>query len=229
MSGRARPIVLWDIDGTISNNAGAGSAAMNRTFRERFGVEAEEPVAAIDFRGASDGWIVPTVAQHHGLDWGADEQAAFVDHYCGVLAETMVERGGTLLPGVAELLVALDEREVPQGLGTGNFRRSAYVKLDYYGVGGHFLDGGFGDDSPDRPSLLAAGLERMRRHAAPEAGCVVIGDTVHDITAARAIDARVIAVETGFAEPQELADAQPDVLLTDLSDLDQALAAILAS
>ena len=229
MSGSARPIVLWDIDGTISNNASVGSAAMNRTFRERFGVEAEDPVAAIDFRGASDGWIVPTVAQHHGLDWGAAQQADFLDHYCGVLAEMMVVRGGELLPGVAKLLVALDEREVPQGLGTGNFRRSAFVKLDYYGVGGHFLDGGFGDDSPDRPSLLAAGLERMRRHAAPDVGCVVIGDTVHDITAARAIDARVIAVETGFAEPQDLVDAHPDVLLADLSDLDQVLAAILSS
>ena len=229
MSGSARPIVLWDIDGTISNNAGAGSAAMNRTFRERFGVEAEDPVAAIDFRGASDGWIVPTVAQHHGLDWGVAQQTAFLDHYCGVLAETMVVRGGELLPGVAELLVALDERDVAQGLGTGNFRRAAFVKLDYYGVGGYFLDGGFGDDSPDRPSLLAAGLERMRRHAAPDAGCVVIGDTVHDITAARTIDARVIAVETGFAEPQDLVDAQPDVLLADLSDLDQVLAAILPS
>ncbi len=227
MSVSAPPIVLWDIDGTISGNAGAGSIAMNRTFRERFGVRAEDPVAAIDFRGASDGWIVPSVAQHHGLDWGAAQQADFLDHYCSVLAETMEERGGELLPGVAELLVALEERKVAQGLGTGNFRRSAFVKLNYYGVGGYFLDGGFGDDSPDRPSLLAVGLERMRRHATPEAGCVVIGDTVHDITAARAIDARVIAVETGFAEPRELIDAQPDVLLADLSDLDQVLAAIL--
>ena len=227
MSGSARLIVLWDIDGTISDNAGAGSAAMNRTFRERFGIEAVEPIAAIDFRGASDGWIVPTVAQRYNLDWGPSQQEAFIDYYCGVLAEMMLERKGDLLPGVVDLLSALDERDVAQGLGTGNFRRAAFVKLDYYGVGGHFIDGGFGDDSPDRPSLLAVGLERMRAHAASGASCVVIGDTVHDITAARAIGARVIAVQTGFAELQELLEASPDVLLADLSDLDEALAAIL--
>ena len=174
--------------------------------RERSGNKAPAFQPYDVFR-ASDGWIVPSVAQHHGLEWGAAEQAAFVDHYCGVLAETMVERKGELLPGVGELLSALDERDVAQGLGTGNFRRAAFVKLDCYGVVGHFLDGGFGDDSPDRPSLLAVGLERMRAHAAPEAGCVVIGDTVHDITAARAIGARVVAVKTGFAAPRELEEA----------------------
>jgi phosphoglycolate phosphatase len=47
---------------------------------------------------------------------------------------------------------------------------------------------------------------------------MVIGDTVHDITCGRSIDAFVVAVPTGNTPTDVLEAAQPDLLLPDLSD-----------
>jgi len=224
----AHRILLWDIDGTLLHSDRAGSLAMNRAFRELYGIDgAREPLDGINFAGMSDRSIVRLVADACAIPWSDADEARFLDHYETVLAETVAARQGRVLPGVREALDALRDEPVAQGLGTGNFRRTAMVKLRHFALDADFLDGGFGDDSPDRPTLLAAGLERMRPHASPKADCVVIGDTAHDVTAGRAIGARVVAVRTGFAEPGELEAAAPDVLLDDLADLAATLAALL--
>jgi phosphoglycolate phosphatase-like HAD superfamily hydrolase len=221
--------LLWDIDGTLVHNAQAGSVAMDRTFSELFDLPRDSaPLAQVDFAGASDHWIVRQVAKQHGVAWDDDFEARFLERYESVLTAVLHERDGRVLPGVVGLLDVLAEENVAQGLGTGNFKRAAFVKLNHYGIGEYFLDGGFGEDSGQRPELLAAGLDRMRAHAAPDADCVVIGDTVHDVTAGKAIGAKTVAVKTGFGDQAELVDSQPDVLLDDLSDLDQALTAVLS-
>lgn len=223
-----RRILLWDIDGTLVDNDHAGLIAMNRTFRAMFEFEKGlDPLDGIDFAGASDRWIVRRVAQSLGIEWDEAQDAAFIDRYEEILREVLHERAGRVLPGVEAVLEALAQEDVVQGLGTGNFRRSAFVKLDHYGLGEHFVDGGFGDDSPNRPELLAVGLERMRTHADAGADCVVVGDTVHDITAGHAIGARVVAVSTGFNDRERLREAGPEVLLDDLADIELALAAVL--
>jgi phosphoglycolate phosphatase len=58
------------------------------------------------------------------------------------------------------------------------------------------------------------------------AGAMVIGDTIHDVSCARAIGAFAVAVPTGGATREELAAAQPDLLLDDLSDAGPLLAEI---
>ena len=58
---------------------------------------------------------------------------------------------------------------------------------------------------------------------------VVIGDTVHDVTAGHSIDAKVVAVSNDFGREQDLRDAGADTILPDCMDLDAALAAILDS
>ena len=46
----------------------------------------------------------------------------------------------------------------------------------------------------------------------------VIGDTPLDVSCARAIGARVVAVATGLHSREELEAAAPDLLFTDLSE-----------
>ena len=55
---------------------------------------------------------------------------------------------------------------------------------------------------------------------------VVVGDTPHDIRSGRAIGARVIAVATGKPALAALAEAKPDLLLKDLSDITPVLSLI---
>ncbi len=221
---------MFDIDGTLARSQGAGTLAMSRAFKRLWGID--DALEGINFAGRSDSWIVPTALARQGRGCSADDLARFVEQYVPQLDAALAERDSQLCPGVLPLLDALAREDVTLGLGTGNFRRAARAKLEPLGVWDYFVDGGFGDDHPDRIALLEAGLERLRRHARGDAQTthqaapvVVIGDTAHDVEAGRAIGAAVVAVRTGYAQPGDLDGA--DVILDDLSDTEASLRAIL--
>ena len=221
MAARER-ILLFDVDGTLTDTQGAGSRALKRTFAETLGLDGA--LDGIPIAGRSDSWIVAAglEAKGRGVDGAALEE--FKSAYVERLSEELERGGAFLLPGVETLLAALAERGgAVLGLGTGNFRLAAEAKLSKVGIWQYFADGGFGDDAADRAELLAAGVERLSD--ARRADVIVIGDTPHDISAARAIGAKVMAVKTGYADPSELTTA--DWLLDDLSDTASALAALL--
>ncbi len=216
-------ILLFDIDGTLSTSQGAGTQAMTRTFKQLWGID--NALKGMNFAGRSDSWIVPTALSNQGRDCTPEDIARFIDHYVPHLGDAVEERNSRLCPGVLPLLGALTKENVTLGLGTGNFRRAAEAKLRPFGIWDYFIDGGFGDDHPDRTQLLAAGLERLRRHSTDGADAVVIGDTSHDIEAGHAIGAKVVAVRTGYAQPGDLDNA--DAILDDLSNLEASLSALL--
>ncbi len=54
----------------------------------------------------------------------------------------------------------------------------------------------------------------------------MLGDTPHDITCARAIGAKAIAIATGKFSRAELETHRPDFVFDDLSDLAAVLAAL---
>ena len=216
-------ILLFDIDGTLSTSQGAGTQAMTRTFKQLWGID--NALKGMNFAGRSDSWIVPTALSNQGRDCTPEDLARFIDHYVPHLGDAVEERNSRLCPGVLPLLEALAREHVTLGLGTGNFRRAAEAKLRPFGIWDYFVDGGFGDDHPDRTQLLAAGLERLRLHSTDGADAVVIGDTSHDIEAGHAIGAKVVAVKTGYAQPGDLDNA--DVILDDLSNLEASLSALL--
>src|SRR5690606_17172621 len=87
----------------------------------------------------------------------------------------------------------------------------------------------FGEESDDRNELARIALGRAAERAVPAAArerTVVIGDTPHDVACARAIGARALAVATGNYSVDQLAAAEPDVVLPDLGDTEHVLRAI---
>src|SRR5690606_11840607 len=122
-----------------------------------------------------------------------------------------------VLPGVPELLEGLScEDGCTLMLGTGNFRHSASIKLRYFGIDRYFRGGGFGDRTGHRPTLVANGIKAANRLAGKHGTVFVIGDTVHDVTAAKANDAIAVAVATGQATRAELEAAGADLVLDTL-------------
>src|SRR5690606_32836155 len=96
------------------------------------------------------------------------------------------------------------------------------------GLDVRFAFGGFGCDAHDRPDVLRAGaLRGAARLGAPLEACrvVVVGDTPHDLTAARAIGATSVAVTTGSFDASALRAAGADVVVERL-DAPEALAVL---
>ncbi len=102
---------------------------------------------------------------------------------------------------------ALATREVAVGLGTGNIKGGARIKLERVKIHDHFGFGGFGCDARTAPSSSASAPSAARRGSGlPLAECrvVVIGDTPKDVAAAQAIGAESIGVGTGSFTAEQL-------------------------
>jgi phosphoglycolate phosphatase-like HAD superfamily hydrolase len=222
-----RTIVLWDIDNTLLYTGGAGSLGMTRAFRDLYGID--DAFGRVEFSGRTDTAIFRDAAREHGIaaDRLEAEMRRFVDAYIPHLDRALSEvAGGRLMPGIAALLDALAARgDVVQGLGTGNFRAGGALKLRHFRIDSYFEGcvGGFGEDSEHRDVVVGLGIERLRNGDGASARVVVIGDTPHDVTAAKANGAFALAVATGRNSVDELRACGADVALPDLSDLAAAV------
>src|SRR5690606_38816408 len=112
--------------------------------------------------------------------------------------------------------------DVMLGLVTGNTSLTAPVKLKAAGFDpGQFIVGAFGSEADERNELPKLALDRAiayARHEIAAADVIIIGDTVKDVEAARAIGGLAVTVFTGFEERQLLEDSKPDYMLNDLSE-----------
>ena len=122
--------------------------------------------------------------------------------------------------GVMSLLEKLDGRDdLVVGLGTGNARRGAKIKLGRAGLNRYFRFGGFGCEFDCRSELISEGIERgARLMGRPASKCrvVVVGDTPADIEAAHHNGAEALAVTTGSWEKSRLEDYRPRWLVDSL-------------
>jgi phosphoglycolate phosphatase-like HAD superfamily hydrolase len=214
-------LFLFDIDFTLIRSRGAGSSAMNATLHHLLGVE--NAFAGVDFSGRTDRAIIRDALRNHGRELPEEDYEAFLGefqaHYIPALERELAARGGAVLPGVRETLDAVAALpDVRVGIATGNFRRAADVKLRFFELDGYFADGGFADDAEDRGVLVGHAIERLGGAAGGDYRVFVIGDTSHDIMAARANNAVAVGVATGGTSPELLAAAGAHHVFNDLSD-----------
>ena len=220
-----RACLLFDIDRTLMDSAGAGGAALRRAFAlEPGGGQALDGIA---FHGRTDGWIVREVARSAGLSLERFRER-YASDYPGLLREELAARKPWALPGVIELMQALQARDgVAFCIGSGNSRDAAFMKLARVGLDAYFNGGGFGARHDDRAEMLRDASAFVGWQ--PGERLVVIGDSEHDVAAARAVDAIAVGVATGSLSEVQLAGAGAHVTLPDLGDLRRTLKALLGA
>lgn len=212
-----RSVLLFDIDGTLVDCGGAGRRAMERAFAVTHG--RPDAVANIAFGGMTDPAIVREALAAIDADPRADAVTAVLDAYLDALADEVPRSAGfRVLPSVEETLRRAIAAEHAVGLGTGNLKRGALIKLGRAGLAEHFAFGGFSCDAEDRAALLATGRDRGLAIAGAAARVVVVGDTPRDVTAARAIGAACLGVATGRYSLAELERAGATLTVPDLGD-----------
>lgn len=219
-----RTLLLFDIDGTLILSGRAGLRALDHAFTHATGIaNAFEGISAA---GRTDGYLLDEAARRAGITLTPDVRAAIQDRYFESLAEEIKLPGEgrkTVMPGVRPLLSALEARgDVVLALLTGNYQRSARIKLEYFDLWSPFRFGAFADDASDRNHLVPIALGRARDagHTPQADRVVVIGDTPLDVECAKAGGVRALGVATGSHTVEELQDAGADHALEDLSDTD---------
>jgi len=197
-------------------------------FRERYGHG--ETFDGVRFHGMTDRAIVRGGLERVGGPVDDATIDAICEAYLLALAEEVPRAEGfRVFAGVETLLDALAGRDaLAIGLGTGNLREGARVKIERAGIAHHFPFGGFGCDHEHRPTIVRIAAERgAARLGVPLDACrvVVIGDTPLDVDAARAIGADCVAVTTGGIDAATLAGAGATRVFDDLAS-DGVLAAL---
>ena len=214
------PIVLFDIDGTLVRTGGAGKLAMESALVAAFGVTRLRD--EVPYSGRTDVAIAFDLLRVHGIDPTPANQQTLRDTYLANLPRSLQTKGGTVCPGIPELLAALAGRPgVLLGLLTGNVRAGARTKLGHFGLWDYFVCGGFGDEHTDRDDVARSAMIAVREHtgrSVDPSDVWVIGDTPLDVKCARAIGANAVTVATGWHPHDELCACGPDVALADLSD-----------
>jgi phosphoglycolate phosphatase len=211
-------LYLFDIDGTLLRADGAGSRAFDRAVGACFAL-AERASEGVRFGGKTDHAILDEIlVLRRGHAASDDERARFIATYLPLLEAELADAPGfRVLPGVHDALDYLAARgDVVIGVATGNVADGARAKLQRAGLAGRFALGGYGCDSHRRAELVARAIERGRA-AGAHRDVVVVGDTVHDIAAARACGAIACAVTTG-ADPRD-ALVEADVVWDGLDEL----------
>jgi phosphoglycolate phosphatase-like HAD superfamily hydrolase len=99
------------------------------------------------------------------------------------------------------------------GLGTGNIRAGARLKLESVGIADlfDFANGGFGEDGDTRAEVLENGARML--NPSRNLPVVIIGDTPHDINGAKAINAHAIGVPFGRYHRGDLEAAGADAVI----------------
>ncbi len=230
-------LVLFDVDGTLVDTAGAGRFALQNAFIQTFGIDAvasAENNRSVRFAGMTDPAIIEALAAAGGVppERLGKQYPTLIATFYDLLKSEMKRLDGQarVLPGVIALLEQLDGLEtIRTGLITGNLEHGARIKLEPFDLNRFFASGGFGSDHHDRREVARIGVEKMCKQydlqVQPEQ-VVVIGDTEKDVDCARANGYRSIAVQFDWVSKRRLMASEPDIYLENLSDLAGCLEAI---
>ena len=214
-------LYLFDIDGTLLRAGGAGSRALDRVIEHRYGIRSA--MQGIDPGGKTDPWILEEVfAAHLARLPEPHEIEAILEAYAPVLAEECAtSERFRVLDGAFEVTAWLAAQGgVAVGIATGNTQAGARIKLTRAGLWERFGFGGYGSDSAVRAEVVATAIRRGEAAAGGRADhVVVVGDTMHDVRAAKACEALCVAVTTGTEPRHALEAGGADLVIDSLHDL----------
>ncbi len=219
-------IILFDIDGTLIKAGGAGARALNHAVRAMTGHP--EACKSFQLQGATDKTNFELAFKAGaGRKPTRKETAAltlkYVDRLPAEVRASVKAKKYKKVKGVEKLLVKLSRRkDVLVGLGTGNLKDGALIKLEPSGLLKHFAFGGYGCDSHHRSEVLEKAVERAAKLAGVKikrGEVFVIGDTHRDVQAAKEAGYHSGAVLDGFGDPGLVMRSNPELIAKDFSDM----------
>lgn len=219
-------IVLFDVDGTLIKAGGAGVRALNKAIKKMCGVE--DVCSKLSWQGVTDKANFdaafrqargrkPTAGEAHKIE------SLYIKCLPAEIAVSIKGKNYAKIKGVEKLLKKLSKnKDVLIGLGTGNLKRGACLKLEPSGLAKYFSFGGYGCDSHIRSKVLIKAVERAEKLLKAKinpSDVYVVGDTHRDVAAAKEAGYHSATVLDGFGEAREIRKSGPEMLAKDFTDL----------
>ncbi len=211
---------LFDIDGTLLRSR-------DRVHYDSFFAAVEHVLGCplvldgVTLHGNTDPGILRDAFRKAAMEeagWRPHISAIF-KHMSEGVAARRAEMDVVVMPGVEAALAHLQRKGAFLGVATGNIETIGWIKVEAAGLRDSFTFGGFSDDYEVRSAMIENALKLARESAGPDATVCVVGDTVHDVTAARANGLPTIAVATGNYTFDQLMEAEPEVCASTLEAL----------
>lgn len=214
-----KPLVLFDIDGTLIRRAGPHHRqALVEAVRRTTGFETTTD--GVPVAGMLDRDILSCMLARAGMRATTIRGVMpdIVRRAQWLYSRSCPDLQGKVCPGVRALLSRLERRGVVTGLVTGNLTRIAWKKMDHAGLRPYFRFGAFAEQARDRSGLARMAIREARRQKwiGSDSPITLIGDHPNDVKAAQANGVQSIAVATGVISLEELQSHSPDILLADL-------------
>jgi phosphoglycolate phosphatase-like HAD superfamily hydrolase len=223
MAPAVKPLVLFDVDGTLLLTKGAGMRAMKAAAAELFGADFRWDGIVVS--GHLDPLIFAEAAALNSHDGAPAHHESFRRRYLEVLVLELARNPERvqIMPGIRESVSQLrDGGAATLGLLTGNYAEAIPLKLSAIGLDPAWFEiTAFGDEAATRRDLAALALVKYaQRLGAPvdPRRVVIVGDTPRDIDCAHAHGCFAFAVATGGYDALALAEAGADLVVSDLGD-----------
>lgn len=194
-----RTLLLFDIDGTLLDAAGAGRTAFYLALRHLF---PDRRFPEISMAGRTDHGL------WHEFTAGEERFETFLELYGAHLQEQLSLSLPRQIPGAQALLEEIARHpDLVPCLVTGNIREGARHKLEALGWWQHFENAGgwgtWGDDMPTKLTLASRLLEAWSaRHPGEPFRALFLGDTMADLEAARHARIPCLVINGNLPEPE---------------------------
>ncbi|MEO3936515.1 HAD-IA family hydrolase [Dermatophilaceae bacterium Soc4.6] len=208
-----RPVVVFDLDGTLVDTIDLILASYQHAFRTVLGAEQDEALVR--------SWIGQPLIRGLREHWPDRADELFATYIAWNRAHT-----AELIrsyAGVTEVLADLAAAGVQIAVATSKLRDAAQLCADLVGVTPHVqvivaLEDT--DEHKPHPAPLLAALARLGAHPG---AAVYVGDAVVDVEAAQAAGMASVAVTWGAAQRAQLEAVGPDRVVDSAQQLRDAL------
>ncbi len=221
-------LIIFDVDGTLVDTIELHIIATSDAIHAHAGIANMNRESSRKNAGRTADKFVSGILNDHGMTNPPTEMIQKIIHHHRqrMFEELQKLNQKSILPGVIPLLKKLRKDKKLLATATGNIRQTGEQILLATKLNTFFDINVFSDDSyqkkrmKDKTDMILKIIEeaqKMNSKITTET-CLFIGDSTHEIEAARAAGIDALAVGTGSGTPQELKARHPTYYFATLAD-----------
>jgi phosphoglycolate phosphatase-like HAD superfamily hydrolase len=219
-------LVMFDIDGTLTETMKVDEECFVRSFKAVFGFADINTDWSHYPRTTDSGIFHDVFTSRIGRSPTAQETSQFRQHFIHLLAAASSQSPFTPVAGADKLLSRLAQGGSHRvSLATGAWRDSARLKMASAGMCYEDFPSASADDALDRESIIRLSRQRAAERYGRFGSTVYVGDGVWDARACRGIGIPFIGIATG-SRARRLSAEGAVCVFSDYSDTDLFLSSV---